>query len=245
MKQDPWAFMLCLITQKQFRSMCTEWPKMALNTKRSKVPYIHVITMPNSNFTLFCCTASRFWVTGHFGKYMYTEWQVHWMFKWPWRLKLSQRYPMFIWQLPPSSKFHFVSLYGNEFSSYRLFWDQCAEWPQHDLKHIKDHKYHILYACYNYPLVPNFTRFCSTVHRFWATGHFETSARNDQKKITLNTERSKVPHIHVTTIQSHKFHSISLYMYYELQDILMTCAQTDPKITLNTERSKVPHIYVV
>ncbi len=38
-----------------------------------------------------------------------------------------------------------------------------------------------------------------TASRFPVTGHFETSPQNDPK-MTFNTKRSKVPHIHVTTI---------------------------------------------
>ncbi len=48
------------------------------------------------------------------------------------------------------------------------------------------------------PRVPNITPFHSTTSHFRVTGHFETSALNDPK-MTLNTKRLKVPHIHVTT----------------------------------------------
>ena len=43
-------------------------PKMTLNTKRSKAPYIHVTTTPQrlSNFSPFRSTASHFPVTSHF-----------------------------------------------------------------------------------------------------------------------------------------------------------------------------------
>ncbi len=57
-------------------------------------------------------------------------------------------------------------------------------------------RYHI-YIRNNYPRVPNFTPFRSKVSRFPVTGYFETSAPNDPK-ITLITNRSKVPHIHIT-----------------------------------------------
>ena len=61
-------------------------------------------------------------------------------------------------------KFHSVSLYDQPFSRYRPFWDKYTEWPQNDLEH-----YQVIcapYICYQYPWVPNFTRFRSMMSRF-------------------------------------------------------------------------------
>ncbi len=93
------------------------------------------------------------------------------------------------------------------------------------------------------PRLPNFTPFGFTASRFRVTGQFETSALNDPKT-TLNTKTSKVPHIHLTTTPTPKFHSISLHG----QPILSyrphwDNAPNDPKMALNTKRSKVPHIH--
>ncbi len=43
--------------------------------------------------------------------------------------------------------------------------------------------------------------------RFQVTGHIETK----WPKMTLNSEVSKVSHMHITTIPGPKFHSVSLY----------------------------------
>ncbi len=49
-----------------------------------------------------------------------------------------------------------------------------------------------------WPTTPNtFNLFRSTVNRFQAAGHFETSALNNPNMI-WNTKRSKVPHLHIT-----------------------------------------------
>ncbi len=52
-------------------------------------------------------------------------------------------------------------------------------------------------TCYNYPWVPHFIPFRSMVSCFWVTGYFEKV-----HQMTLNTKRSKVPHIPITTTHS-------------------------------------------
>ncbi len=66
-----------------------------------------------------------------------------------------------------------------------------GQWPENDIERLKV-KGTVLY---NYHSLPNFTPFLSTASHFRVTGYFETSALNDFK-ITLNTKRSKVPHVH-------------------------------------------------
>ena len=65
---------------------------------------------------------------------------------------------------------------------------------------------------YNYsPPVSNFTPFRSTTSRFQVTCHFETNALNDPK-MTLNTTKSNVPHICVTSI-----HESHISLHFALQ----------------------------
>ncbi len=49
---------------------------------------------------------------------------------------------------------------------------------------------------YYYHGVPSFTVFCSMHSCFRVTGNTETSVSNDPK-MTLNTKRSKVSHLHI------------------------------------------------
>ncbi len=57
----------------------------------------------------------------------------------------------------PRPIFHPSLPYSYKFSSYRLFWDKCTEWLEHEK--VKGS----LYACHYYPQLPNFTPFCSTM----------------------------------------------------------------------------------
>ncbi len=132
-------------------------------------------------------------------------WHKHQMTpKWTCTVK-SQRYPTYIQQLPPSSKFHSVSLYPKVFSSYMPFRERCIEWPENDMK--KNQRFPI----YIWPLppIPNVTLFHSMYSRYRVTGHSETTAPNDPN-MTFDTKRSKVPHIHVTTSDS-QINPLSLY----------------------------------
>ncbi len=102
---------------------------------------------------------------------------------------------MYVVEVPPSSKFHPILLYGK---------------------------------------------------RFWVTGHFEISAPNDPK-ITFNTKRSKVPHMHVAATPEPQISPpfCSMASGFELWANLWQVHQR-PKMTLNTKWSKVPHpIYML
>ena len=79
--------------------------------------------------------------------------------------------------------------------------------PKLTLNHTTSH--HPLYFYNNCPQVSNFTPFRSTTSRnaFGNTGHVETCSPNDLK-MTLNTTRSKVQHICVTSVPSPKFWSV-------------------------------------
>ena len=81
-------------------------------------------------------------------------------------------------------------------------------------------------------------------YSFCVTGQFEKSAPIDLK-MTLNTNRSKVPHLHVTTICEFQ---IQLCFSLQLLSVLRflshmlfwdKCTKR-PKMILNTKRSKVP-----
>ena len=93
-------------------------------------------------------------------------------------------------------KFQSISLYGQPFSSNRPLWDNCTEWPQHDLEHQKFKG--TSYTYYYYSRLPDFTPFYSTANSFPVTSHFETSAPNDLQ-MTLDAKRSKLLRTHVTT----------------------------------------------
>ncbi len=96
-------------------------PKMTLNTRRSKLPHIHVTTITQFQISLrFALWPSVFGLQDILG-------QMHWMTpKWPWTLR-GQRYSICMWQLPPTPKFHTASLYTQPFSSYRPIWDKYTE----------------------------------------------------------------------------------------------------------------------
>ncbi len=92
-----------------------------------------------------------------------------------------------------------------------------------------------------YPWFPNFIPFCYTTSHFRDTCNFETSALNDPK-MTLNTTRSKVPHICFTSVnESH------ISLGFALQPVVFwdtshfeTNALNDPKWTFNPARSNYP-----
>ena len=94
-------------------------------------------------------------------------------------------------------KFLSVSIYDEPCLSYHPIFRKVHRvtptWPWT----LKGQRY-LIYVQVTSTWVPNFNLFFSAASCFWATGHFETSAPNDPQ-MTLNTERSKVPHIHVTT----------------------------------------------
>ncbi len=110
-------------------------------------------------------------------------------------------------------KFHSVSHYGKPFSRYRPFWT-CAPIVPRSWT-LKGQRYPL------YMLQLSIRHKCHSDHsmtsRFRVTGLFDTSALN-ALKMTLNTKRSKVPHIHVTTTFRQPF---SIYMH------IVLCNQCD------------------
>ena len=80
----------------------------------------------------------------------------------------------------------------------------CTKWPPNDIEH-----YQVKGTLYNYSQVPNFIAFSSMASHFRVTGHFKRSASNDPQ-MTLKTKRSRVPHIHFTSIRP-KFQIFFLY----------------------------------
>ena len=114
--------------------------------------------------------ANHFRVTRHFGD-KDTEWPQNDIEHY------GQRYPIYMLQLYPSSKFTLFLLYSQLFSSYRPVWDKY-----NDLKMISTLKSQgTSYSCDNYPRAQNFNPFRSMARRFRVTDHFEISALNDTK----------------------------------------------------------------
>ena len=131
---------------------------------------------------------------------------------WPWTLQ-GQRYPIYMYVLlvSPSPRFHFILLYDQPFSSYRLFWDKTHQNDPNITCTLNTTRPKVAHICYDCLWIPNFSKFCFTTINFRVTGHFEASAPNSPK-VTLNTTRSKVPRICVTNVtQSPNFTRIFLY----------------------------------
>ena len=120
----------------------------------------------------------------------------------------------------------------------------CTEWPENDIEHqtVKGTPY----TCYNYPQNSKFTPFSSTTSCFWVAGHFKTSALNEPK-MTLNTKRSKVPHIHVTTTPESRISiRFALRTFSSHMPLLRQVDRVTPKwsSTLKGCAPLGPHIYV-
>ena len=103
-----------------------------------------------------------------------------------------------------------------------------------------------LYLYNNCPRVSNFTPFRSTTSRFWVAGHIEPRAPNDLK-MTLNTTRSKVHHICVTSVPARvpKFWSVLLYdRFHDIELFIIPnwlssfCGENATKSTKKKERKK-------
>ncbi len=116
----------------------------------------------------------------------------------------------------------------------RKFWDKCTEWPQNDLGHWKVKG--TIYTYDNYRWLPNFILFL----RYGQSFQIKAILRQVHQ-MTLNTKRSKVPHIHVATAPDSKFYSVLHYgdpfLSYRPFE---TNAPNHPKMT---KKSKVPPSY--
>ncbi len=163
---------------------------MTVNTKRSKVP---LFTCCNNlwlpNFTRFCSTAIRFWVTGHFETNAPNEPNDLWTPK-------GLRYSIHILQLPRLSTFTRFRSMPIRFWITGHFETSALNYPEMTLntKRSKVPKIHITTT----PRLPNVNQFHSTAIFFQVKGHFVTNLLNDPK-LTLNPKRSKVPpYIQVT-----------------------------------------------
>ncbi len=97
---------------------------------------------------------------------------------------------------------------------------------------------------HNYTQVPNFTPFCTTAS-FQVTCRFETSAPNDHK-ITLNTTRSKLPHISITTTPNLSLSFTLQLSIIELHAIMRHVYQITPNdlTSMKTKSSKVSHMHI-
>ncbi len=131
---------------------------------------------------------------------------------------------------------HSISFDEPPFSRYRLHvrWNKYTEWPQNDIEQGQ-----ITLYMYNYS-----PRDSLYDQPFRNTSHFETSAPNDPR-LTLNTTGyTYVPHICVTSIQSHISFSFALRpAVFKIQAILRTCTEWS-ETYLELYHVKLPDINV-
>ncbi len=147
-------------------------------------------------------------------------------------------YPIYDPLVPLSPKFQPLSHYGQPFSNYWALRQRHRMTSPMTLNN-KDQRYPIR-VLHVYPS-SKFNTICSTANCFRVAGHLETSALNDPK-ITLNTERSKVP-----LYTCYNYYRIpnfspchSMAMLFRVIDHFETSAPNDPNITSKIKRSKVP-----
>ncbi len=137
---------------------CTKWSQIALNTKGSKAPNLLVTTTLKSQilllFALWLAVFELQAILRHMRQMT------------PWTLK-GQRYPIYMLQLPLSSKFQSISLYAGLFVSYNPVWDKWAERAQNDLEHwkVKDAPTYMLQ-------LPRVTQFLSMISHFEILANF-------------------------------------------------------------------------
>ena len=128
-----------------------------------------------------------------------------------WQISVSslKDTPYTCYKLRQNPKFHSVSPYSQQFSSYWPLWHKCTELLQMTLnpKTSKVPHTHVT----TIKRVWNFNLFCSTASLLRVTGHFEKSATNDPK-MTFNTERSKVP-IYIQLLPSSKVHPVDSFKF--------------------------------
>ncbi len=102
-----------------------------------------------------------------------------------------------------------------------------------DLEHYKVKG--IPYMCHYYPWILNFSPFHSMASNVWVTGHFRTDAPNDPN-MTLNTIRSKLSHIYVT--------SVTESSHFLAAGHFVSSAPNDPKNAIEAYKVKCTHIRV-
>ncbi len=135
-------------------------------------------------------------------------------------------------QLPTTPKSHPVSLYGQQFLSYRPLWDKFTNDPQMT-RNTKGRRYpfHILRTTtHDFQI--------SLLFALWSAV-FELEAiweKCTKWQMTLSTKRSNVYLLTLET--SSKFHSVLLYGKPGVHRMTQN-------MTSNTSSSKVPHIHVI
>ena len=108
-----------------FWEKCTKWPRNDLEHYQVKcIQYMCCWYPWVLNFSPFCSTASRFWVTSHFETSVPNDPQMTLN---PTRSNVPHICVISIHESQFSLSF---TLWHNPFSSYRPFWDKCTEWPQ-------------------------------------------------------------------------------------------------------------------
>ncbi len=185
-----------------FETSALNDPKETLNTKRPKVLYTGCISTLASQFSLcFALPLAIFELQAILR-------QVRRITpKWPWTL-LGQRYPIYMWQLPPSPKFQSVSLYRQPFARYTCQFETSA--PNHPKVTINTKWKQIPHIHVTTVLESQIPfRFALRLAIFELQAILKQVHQMTPKwPWTLNDQ--KYPNRHVTTTPSSKFHSISV-----------------------------------
>ena len=105
--------------QANLKTSVPSEPQMVLNTLRWKVPQISPrFTLRPAVFELQAMLRQNHQMTINDLEH--------------WKVKIQNT-----GQLPPISKFNYVSVYGQPYSSYKSFWDKYTDpkWPQNEFEH--------------------------------------------------------------------------------------------------------------
>ena len=199
---------------KQFWESAPNDPKMTLNPTRSNVLHICVTSILDFQISVHLAVQPAV-----------VELQAILRKFWEWLPNdlntKGQMYPACVTSIHKSQ----ISLFH---STTSCFWDKCTEWPKNDFWTLQGLMYPIY--CYWYSQVPHFNLFRSGTGPFGDTDHFETSALNDPR-MTLNTTKSKVPHICGISIHESQI-SVCFTLrptVFEVQAILRKVHRMTPK----------------
>ncbi len=226
-----------------YREVYRMTPKWRWHVQGKKCPYAYHIHARGPNFRPYCSTMILVHVIAQFGEKC-TEWhQIHFdMFNVKsthMHITHTREVQIFV-RFAPISSFPVMAQFGGK----------CTELPQNDINmlEVKSIHVHTSYAPVQRPkflsLSFNDEQFRTTaqiweMHRMTQTrGQWALLMHHQNPKITLNTRRSKVTHIHV-------------YCYPRLPNFtplfsmktcihLETSAPGDPKLALDTKRSNIP-----
>ena len=176
-------------------------PEMTLNTKRSKMPHICCKYSRVPNFTQFCSTAGRFWVTGHFERSAPNDKKM------TLNTKRSKVLNIQI-TTTPESKISLNFALRPAISQIQAILREVHRMILKWLWTQKGQRYPI--CMLQQPPSPRFHPYALHRHPFSSYRPFWDKC-TERPQMTLNTKRSKVPHICCISNLSPNFHPISLY----------------------------------